>query len=101
MVLFIKCALSSTQLARHYNEEPAIRANTTILLGNVARFLAEATAKRVLLNAFTRALRDQFPPARMVRTDASPPKCSIQHAPPHTTPIFSRRAEPPNEKSRL
>ena len=31
----------------------------------MARFLAEATAKRVLLNAFTRALRDQFPPARM------------------------------------
>ena len=26
--------------------------------------IAEATAKRVLLNAFTRALRDQFPPAR-------------------------------------
>ena len=44
--------------------EPPIRANTTILLGNIARYLAEATAKRVLLNAFTRALRDQFPPAR-------------------------------------
>ena len=44
---------------------PAIRANTTICLGNVAGYLAEATAKRVLLNAFTRALRDQFPPARM------------------------------------
>jgi SCY1-like protein 1 len=47
------------------DEEPAIRANTTILLGNVARFLNESTAKRVLLNAFTRALRDQFPPTRM------------------------------------
>ena len=46
------------------DEEPAIRANTTILLGNVADYLAEATAKRVLLNAFTRALRDPFPPAR-------------------------------------
>jgi hypothetical protein len=46
------------------DEEPAIRANTTILLGNVAGYLAEATAKRVLLNAFTRALRDAFPPAR-------------------------------------
>ena len=46
------------------DEEPAIRANTTILLGNVAGYLAEATAKRVLLNAFTRALRDPFPPAR-------------------------------------
>ena len=46
------------------DEEPAIRANTTILLGNVAGFLAEATARRVLLNAFSRALRDPFPPAR-------------------------------------
>ena len=46
------------------DSEPPIRANTTILLGNIARYLAEATAKRVLLNAFTRALRDQFPPAR-------------------------------------
>ena len=46
------------------DEEPAIRANTTILLGNVAGYLAEATAKRVLLNAFSRALRDAFPPAR-------------------------------------
>ena len=46
------------------DEEPAIRANTTILLGNIAGYLSEATAKRVLLNAFTRALRDAFPPAR-------------------------------------
>ena len=45
--------------------EPAIRANTTILLGNVAGYLSETTAKRVLLNAFTRALRDPFPPARV------------------------------------
>ena len=29
------------------DEEPAIRANTTILLGNVADYLAEATAKKV------------------------------------------------------
>ena len=46
------------------DEEPAIRANTTVLLGNIAGYLAEATAKRVLLNAFSRALRDAFPPAR-------------------------------------
>ncbi|GAQ83172.1 Cytoplasmic tRNA export protein [Klebsormidium nitens] len=46
------------------DEEPAIRTNTTILLGNIARHLNEATRKRVLINAFTRALRDQFPPAR-------------------------------------
>jgi SCY1-like protein 1 len=44
--------------------EPSIRANTTVLLGNVASLLGEATAKKVLLNAFGRALRDGFPPAR-------------------------------------
>ncbi|KFK36944.1 hypothetical protein AALP_AA4G192400 [Arabis alpina] len=47
------------------DEEPAIRTNTTILLGNIATYLNEGTRKRVLINAFTvRALRDVFPPAR-------------------------------------
>ncbi|KAL6541664.1 hypothetical protein OROGR_011150 [Orobanche gracilis] len=47
------------------DEEPAIRTNTTILLGNIASHLNEGTRKRVLLNAFTvRALRDTFSPAR-------------------------------------
>ena len=46
------------------DEEAPIRANTTILLGNLAKHLSEATCKRVLLNAFTRALKDTFPPAR-------------------------------------
>lgn len=47
------------------DEEPAIRTNTTILLGNIASYLNEATRKRVLINAFTvRALRDGFGPAR-------------------------------------
>ena len=47
------------------DEEPPIRANTTILLGNLAVHLGEATQKRVLLNAFTRSLKDGFPPARV------------------------------------
>ena len=47
------------------DEEPSIRANTTVLLGNVAQYLGEATCKRVLLNAFTRALKDAFPPAKI------------------------------------
>jgi hypothetical protein len=47
------------------DEEPPIRANTTILLGNLAPYLGEATQKRVLLNAFSRALKDGFPPARI------------------------------------
>ncbi|KAJ7548604.1 hypothetical protein O6H91_07G018900 [Diphasiastrum complanatum] len=47
------------------DEEPAIRTNTTILIGNIAGHLNEATRKRVLINAFTvRALRDGFSPAR-------------------------------------
>ncbi|XP_031271289.1 probable inactive serine/threonine-protein kinase scy1 [Pistacia vera] len=47
------------------DEEPAIRTNTTILLGNIASYLNEGTRKRVLINAFTvRALRDTFSPAR-------------------------------------
>ncbi|XP_050373284.1 uncharacterized protein LOC126790945 isoform X2 [Argentina anserina] len=47
------------------DEEPAIRTNTTILLGNIASHLSEGTRKRVLINAFTvRALRDSFSPAR-------------------------------------
>ncbi|KAF8402474.1 hypothetical protein HHK36_010559 [Tetracentron sinense] len=47
------------------DEEPAIRTNTTILLGNIATYLNEGTRKRVLINAFTvRALRDTFSPAR-------------------------------------
>ncbi|KAJ4720242.1 Protein kinase family protein with ARM repeat domain [Melia azedarach] len=47
------------------DEEPAIRTNTTILLGNIASYLNDGTRKRVLINAFTvRALRDTFSPAR-------------------------------------
>ncbi|KAF6143029.1 hypothetical protein GIB67_041097 [Kingdonia uniflora] len=52
-------------LAPKVDEEPAIRTNTTILLGNIASHLNEGTRKRVLINAFTaRALRDTFSPAR-------------------------------------
>ncbi|CAK0749386.1 hypothetical protein CVIRNUC_001906 [Coccomyxa viridis] len=52
------------------DEEPAIRANTTILLGNLASYLSESACKRVLLNAFTRALKDSFPPARVAGVKA-------------------------------
>ncbi|KAL6763611.1 armadillo-type protein [Haematococcus lacustris] len=47
------------------DEEASIRANTTVLLGNIAKYLGESTCKRVLLNAFTRALKDVFPPAKI------------------------------------
>ena len=41
-----------------------VRANTTILLGNIAPHLGDAACRRVLVNAFARALRDPFAPAR-------------------------------------
>lgn len=59
------------------DEEAAIRANTTILLGNLAPHLSEATCKRVMLNAFTRALKDSFPPARAAGLKVHPPPCAF------------------------
>jgi SCY1-like protein 1 len=50
--------------------EPSIRANTTVLLGNIAGLLGPAACKRILLNAFTRALRDVFPPSRVAALKA-------------------------------
>ena len=47
------------------DEEAPIRANTTILLGNLAQYLSEAKTKQILLNAFFRPLKDPFPPARI------------------------------------
>eukprot|EP00892_Ulva_mutabilis_P012798 jgi/Ulvmu1/9891/UM057_0047.1 len=46
------------------DEEPSIRANTTVLLGNIAPHLGAAACRRILLNAFTRALKDIYPPSR-------------------------------------
>ncbi|WIA22885.1 hypothetical protein OEZ86_009825 [Tetradesmus obliquus] len=47
------------------DNEPSIRANTTVLLGNIAQYLGDTYCKKVLLNAFGRALKDSFPPARV------------------------------------
>lgn len=46
------------------DEEAAIRANTTIALGNMASHMPITTGKRVLVNAFTRALKDSATSAR-------------------------------------
>ncbi|KAI8800024.1 armadillo-type protein [Cladochytrium replicatum] len=46
------------------DEEPGIRANTTICLGKISKYLNDSTRKKVLIPAFTRALRDPFPPSR-------------------------------------
>ncbi|KAL6525393.1 hypothetical protein OROHE_015700 [Orobanche hederae] len=49
----------------HVDEEPAIRKNTIMLLGNIASYLNDGTRKRVLINAFAvRALRDNSSPVR-------------------------------------
>ncbi|KAI9923000.1 hypothetical protein PsorP6_000106 [Peronosclerospora sorghi] len=45
--------------------EPAIRTNTTICLGKIASQLNDATRSKVLFPAFSRALKDSFPHARL------------------------------------
>lgn len=45
--------------------EPSIRTNTTICLGKIGCFIDPSHRQRILISAFTRALKDPFPPARM------------------------------------
>jgi SCY1-like protein 1 len=52
------------------DEQPTIRTNTTIALGKLSVFLNDGTKAKVLLPAFTRALRDPFPPARRAALSA-------------------------------
>lgn len=59
--LFPPLLLSSGR--EQVDEEPVIRTNTTICLGNIAKFLTDVSRKRIL-NAFSRALKDPFGPAR-------------------------------------
>ncbi len=72
------------------DEEPSIRANTTVLLGCLAPFLGEATCKRVLLNAFSRPLRDAFPPARIASLRAL--GATKQYYTAGETPVGAHRA---------
>ncbi|KAI5295250.1 hypothetical protein KEM52_001942, partial [Ascosphaera acerosa] len=46
------------------DEQPGIRTNTTICLGKIARHLAPGSRAKVLVAAFSRALRDPFVHAR-------------------------------------
>ncbi|KAI8922758.1 armadillo-type protein [Entophlyctis helioformis] len=46
------------------DEEPGIRTNTTICIGNISRNMSDAVRKKVLVTAFVRSLHDPFPPAR-------------------------------------
>ncbi|KAJ5995502.1 hypothetical protein N7481_002479 [Penicillium waksmanii] len=53
-------------LARTANDEqPGIRTNTTICLGRIAKNLSQGTRSKVLIAAFTRAIRDPFQHARV------------------------------------
>lgn len=45
--------------------EPAIRTNTGYALAKIAPSLSQPTAEKVLIPAFTKMLRDPFPPARI------------------------------------
>ncbi|WKY04611.1 hypothetical protein Q1695_005542 [Nippostrongylus brasiliensis] len=47
------------------DEHGGIRTNTTICLGKIASFLDPSKRQMVLLNAFTRGMKDPFPPSRM------------------------------------
>lgn len=47
------------------DEHGGIRTNTTICLGKIASFLDPSKRQLVLLNAFTRGMKDPFPPSRM------------------------------------
>jgi len=47
------------------DDQPGIRTNTTICLGKIGCYLDPSHRQRILINAFTRALKDPFPPARM------------------------------------
>jgi len=72
MVLFAPKlgAKEMDDLMRHFaktqlDEEPGIRTNTTICLGRISEHMNDATKKRVLVPAFSRALKDPFPPGRI------------------------------------
>ncbi|KJH47631.1 HEAT repeat protein [Dictyocaulus viviparus] len=47
------------------DEHGGIRTNTTICLGKIANYLDPSKRQIVLLNAFTRGMKDPFTPARM------------------------------------
>lgn len=73
-MLHLAPKLSSTnlndELIKHFtrllsrDEEGGIRANTTVCLGKIAKFLSSNVQQTALLPSFLRVLRDPFPPAR-------------------------------------
>ncbi|CAJ0950369.1 unnamed protein product, partial [Mesorhabditis belari] len=61
----------NTELMKHLarlqgtDEHGGIRTNTTICLGKIGGFLEPSNRQKILIGAFTRGLKDPFPPARM------------------------------------
>ncbi|XP_033110396.1 N-terminal kinase-like protein isoform X2 [Anneissia japonica] len=47
------------------DSQGGIRTNTTVCLGKIACYLNPTTRQKVLLSAFTRAMKDPFPPSRI------------------------------------
>ncbi|XP_076313835.1 LOW QUALITY PROTEIN: N-terminal kinase-like protein [Tachypleus tridentatus] len=58
------------ELLKHFarlqakDDQGGIRTNTTVCLGKIASYLHPQTRQKVLIPAFSRAMRDPFPPAR-------------------------------------
>ncbi|CAG9537129.1 unnamed protein product [Cercopithifilaria johnstoni] len=61
----------NTDLMRHLarlqgvDDEPGIRTNATICLGKISCYIDPTHRQQILISAFTRALKDPFPPARV------------------------------------
>uniref|UniRef100_A0AC35GCU3 Uncharacterized protein n=1 Tax=Panagrolaimus sp. PS1159 TaxID=55785 RepID=A0AC35GCU3_9BILA len=47
------------------DDQPGIRTNTTICLGKIGCYIDPSQRQKILISAFSRALKDPFPPARM------------------------------------
>ncbi|VDO50962.1 unnamed protein product [Onchocerca flexuosa] len=47
------------------DDQPGIRTNATICLGKIGCYIDPTYRQQILISAFTRALKDPFPPARM------------------------------------
>ncbi|XP_074648786.1 N-terminal kinase-like protein [Tubulanus polymorphus] len=58
------------ELMKHFarlqakDDQGGIRTNTTVCLGKIATYLYPQNRSKILISAFTRAIRDPFPPAR-------------------------------------
>ncbi|KAK7067531.1 N-terminal kinase-like protein [Halocaridina rubra] len=74
-ILSLSCKLNynnlNIEVLKHFarlqakDEEGGIRTNTTVCLGKIASSLHPDVRQKCLISAFTRAMRDPFPPARI------------------------------------